>query len=130
MDRIDLRLEVSPVKYSDIFSLERGISSAEAREIIQNARERQRIRYKNEDFSFNSELPQGKISTYIKISKSEEDLLRDFFENSDVSARGYYRIMKLVRTIADVEDREEIRPSDIEEAIFYRNETVERGTFI
>lgn len=130
MDRIDLRLEVSPVKYSDIFSLERGISSAEAREIIQNARERQRIRYKNEDFLFNSELPQGKISTYIKLSKSEEDLLRDFFENSDVSARGYYRIMKLVRTIADVEDREEIRTSDIEEAIFYRNETVERGTFI
>jgi magnesium chelatase family protein len=102
---------------------EKCISSAEAREMISRARDRQLRRYKDEDFDFNSQLPQNKIDKYISLSESQQKYLRDYYESNDISARGYFRILRLIRTIADIEDREEILDTDIVEATFYRNES-------
>ena len=52
------------------------------------------------------------------------------FEQQDMSARGYFRLLKLIRTIADINDRDEIKLSDIEEAVFFRNETQSKGEFV
>ena len=122
MDRIDIRLDIKPVSYEQLFGEPDGISSEEAREIISDARKRQEIRYRNEDFSFNAELPQSLIDKYINFSESENDLLRDLFENTDMSARGYFRMLRLIRTIADVEGCERPERRHIEEALFFRNE--------
>ena len=122
MDRIDIRLDIKPVSYEQLFGEPDGISSEEAREIISEARRRQEIRYRNEDFSFNAELPQSLIDKYINFSESENDLLRDLFENTDMSARGYFRMLRLIRTIADVEGCERPERRHIEEALFFRNE--------
>ena len=123
MDRIDIRLEISPVSYDELFSSEKGMSSDEARKIIEAARKRQETRYKNERFIFNSEIPQSRINDYIKISKSDQELLQSIYEDTNMSARGYFRLLRLARTIADIEDREDIRACDIEEAVFFRNES-------
>ena len=51
--------------------------------------------------------------------------MREVYENTGISARGYFKLLKLIRTIADINDREDIREEDIREALFYRNETKE-----
>ena len=123
MDRIDIRLEIRPVSYRELFSDEKGMSSDEAREKIMIARERQEARYINEDFTFHSEIPQGKIGDFIHLGTKEENLLQRTYEDSNMSARGYYRILRLARTVADINDREDISTDDIEHALYYRNET-------
>lgn len=130
MDRIDIRLEVKRVSFGELFSEEPGLSTRKARDIIMNARERQKYRYKNENFSFNSEVPQGMINEYIKLTDREHRILKEIFEEQDMSARGYFRLLKLIRTIADINDRDEIKLSDIEEAIFFRNESQTKGDFV
>ncbi|MCR5542748.1 MAG: YifB family Mg chelatase-like AAA ATPase [Eubacterium sp.] len=123
MDRIDMRIEVRPLTYDEMFSTKKGMSSEDARAVIKVARRRQEIRYKNESFSFNSELPQGYIDRYLSLGEDENLLLRKLFESNDFSARGYYKLLKLARTIADISDRENIECCDLEEAAFYRNES-------
>ena len=122
MDRIDIRLQIKPVSYEQLFGEPGGISTEEAREIICDARKRQEYRYRNESFSFNSELPQGLIDKYIDFSESETELLRELFENTDISARGYFRMLRLIRTVADVDGCEKPERKHIEEALFFRNE--------
>ncbi len=123
MDRIDIRLEVSPVSYEQLFSDTQGLCSEEARRIIIQARRRQESRYKNESFIFNSEIPQSKINEYIILGSSEKELLESVYTEKELSARAYFRLLRLSRTIADINDRENITTSDIEEAVFYRNDS-------
>ena len=122
MDRIDIRIDVSPVKYEELFGSETGMSTEQARDIIIGARERQNYRYRNERFKFNCEVPQGKLKEYMKVGAKEEKLLREIYEKTEMSTRGYFRLIRLARTIADINDKEDISCQDIEEALFYRNE--------
>ena len=98
------------------------MSTTQARDIIIAARERQDFRYRDEDFRFNSEVPQGKIKDYMNVGIKEELLLRDIYEKTEMSTRGYFRLIRLARTIADINDKDCITCQDIEEALFYRNE--------
>lgn len=122
MDRIDIRLEINPVSYNDLFSAEEGMSSSAARDKIMEARERQEVRFRHEEFSFNSEIPQGKIEEYIKLGSGLEELLQETYEASNMSARGYFRVLRLARTIADIGGRDDITLEDVEQALYYRNE--------
>ena len=127
MDRIDIRLEISPVRADELFGKSEGMNTEKAREIIQTAREMQNKRYKDESFKFNSEIPQNKIDKYIRLGMEEEKMVKNYYEESGISARGYYRILRLARTIADINGREEINTIDIEEATFFRNENGGKG---
>ena len=122
MDRIDIRLEINPVSYNDLFSAEEGMSSSAARDKIMEARERQEVRFRHEEFSFNSEIPQGKIEEYIKLGSGLDELLQETYEASNMSARGYFRVLRLARTIADIGGRDDITLEDVEQALYYRNE--------
>ncbi len=122
MDRIDIRLEIRPVKYEELFSEAKGLSSAEAGTMIGVARRRQEERFKNESFRFNSEIPQSRIEEYIILGEEERTKLRSIYESSDISARGYFKILRLARTIADLNDRDRISCDDIEEALYFRND--------
>ncbi|MCR5148451.1 MAG: YifB family Mg chelatase-like AAA ATPase [Eubacterium sp.] len=121
MDRIDIRLEVKQVKYKELTNKTNNISSLEMRQKVEAARERQLHRYKGENFLFNSQMPQNKVEEYIKINQGGEKLLEKEFESQKLSARGYFRIRKLARTVADLSDREDIREDDVYEAMFFRN---------
>ena len=127
MDRIDIRLEVSPVSYSELFLESDGMSSEEARAIILKARKLQEQRYKDEDFSFNADIPQGLIDKYIKLGDEENRFLMEIYERTKMSTRGYFRMLRLSRTIADVEGRRDVTRQDIEEAMYYRNEIQSGG---
>ena len=122
MDRIDIRLEVAPLSFEDMFSKEKSTPSSVLREKVEMARERQSHRYRRESWSFNSELPQSGIEKYIDLSLSCDRLLKMAYDSTDISARGYFRLLRLIRTIADLNDREKITEDDIREALFFRND--------
>ena len=125
MDRIDIRLEVRPMPYQALNDKSPTLSSSEMRNMILAARERQLHRYRDETIKYNSELQQSLLAKYIHISDAGERLLKNEFETSNLSARGYFRIKKLARTVADLNDREEITEEDVYEAMFYRNTAME-----
>ena len=90
------------------------------RERILYARERQEKRYKKESFQFNSQLGSNDILRFCTLGTKEQKLLKAAFQSMDLSARAYHRILKVARTIADLEGSEEIREIHLTEAICYR----------
>ncbi len=121
MDRIDIRIEVRPVRMEELLGKENGESSETVRMRIEAARERQLQRYRGETFRFNSTVPQKKLQQYISLGKEEQGLIRKVYEEGELSARGYFKVLRLARTIADLADHEEIHIEDINEALFFRS---------
>lgn len=120
LDRIDIQLEASPVKYSDLKAM-RGESSAEIKKRVNAAREIQKERYKNESITANAQLSGALIEKYCAVGENESRLLKDAFDSLGLTARAYTRILKVARTIADCDGREKINEMDIAEAIGYRS---------
>ena len=121
MDRIDLHIEVPAVNFSDLSCRTKEENSASIKKRISKARKLQLERYKNEGIYFNSQLKPKQVTTYCIIGKKERDLLKNAFERFNFSARAYNRILKVARTIADLEESENIKIEHIAEAIQYRS---------
>ncbi|MEL6192319.1 MAG: YifB family Mg chelatase-like AAA ATPase [Bacteroidota bacterium] len=122
MDRIDLHVEVTPVPFEELSSLEEGESSADIRERVIAARERQLERFKEfEGIYANAHMPPQLTRKICKIDKQGEMLLKIAMKKLDLSARAFDRILKVARTIADLFDKEKIQPEHIAEAIQYRS---------
>lgn len=120
LNRIDIQVEVSPVKYEDLKNNTPEESSAQIKERIISARNIQKKRYENIGILTNSELGGKHISRHCKINRDSEQLLRDAFERLGLSARAYNKILKVARTIADLESSENIETVHVAEAIQYR----------
>lgn len=120
LDRIDLCAEVSAVAYSQINSAKKGESSAMIRERVEKTREFQRLRYQGEKVGFNSELSGEQIEKYCVMTEEANRLLERAFQKIGFSARAYHRILKVARTIADMEGEEKIHTEQIGEALRYR----------
>lgn len=120
LDRIDIQLEAAPVKYADLKAM-KGESSADIKKRVNAVREIQKERYKNENITCNAQLSGSLIDKYCPISKDASDMLKNAFETMGLTARAYSRILKVARTIADSEGRENINEMDIAEAIGYRS---------
>ncbi|MBQ7875657.1 MAG: YifB family Mg chelatase-like AAA ATPase [Clostridia bacterium] len=120
LDRIDIQLEAKSVNYNDL-QKPKGEPSAKIRERIEKARRIQKERYKNENITCNADLSGGLIEKYCFVGESEKALLEQAFKTMNMSARAYTRILKVARTIADLDGRENIDSMDIAEAIGYRN---------
>ena len=120
LDRIDIQLEAASVKYSDLKAA-KGESSADIKKRVNAVRDIQKQRYKNENITCNAQLSGSLIEKYCPISKDASDMLKSAFETMGLTARAYTRILKVARTIADSEGRENINEMDIAEAIGYRS---------
>lgn len=120
LDRIDIQVEVSAVKYSQLRSGSSGLSSAEIKENIHRVREIQRERYKGSGILFNSEIPPSRLRELCPLDKGAEEFLRDSFDRLGLSARAYDRIMKVARTVADLDGSEIISKNHISRAVRYR----------
>jgi len=120
LDRIDLCVEALPVKYQDISDDKRSESSASIREKVMEARNIQLERYKNDNIYFNSQLSTNMVKKYCKIGKAEKEILEHYYEKLNLSARAYHRILKVSRTIADLDQAPMIKVKHISEAIRYR----------
>ena len=121
-DRFDLQISIFPVEYEKIRKKDIETSKT-IKERVNNARKIQNERYKNEDIFSNSDLTPKLIERYCKIDKESEELLKISFEKLNLSMRGYYKILKIARTIADLENKENISIEHIIEAIQFKSES-------
>ena len=121
LDRIDIQVEVTGVNYSDLSSGKKGETSAEIKKRVNKTRKIQLERYKGLNIYSNSQLTAGMLDEFCKIGKAENELLRNAFNSLGLSARAHSRILKVARTIADLEESENITVSHIAEAIQYRS---------
>lgn len=120
LDRIDIHIEVKPVKYDELSSKTECESSETIRERVNRARKRQLERYKNEGIISNSELTNKMIKKYIKLDGKAQEIMEFAFKKFNFSARSYNKILKLARTIADLADSDLVLEKHVLEAIQYR----------
>lgn len=121
LDRIDIQVEVTPVKYEKLQNENEAETSEQIKERVNKARQIQLERYKNSEIYSNSQLTPKLIEQYCKLDSKSKKILQKAFESLGLSARAHGRILKVARTIADLEGKENIEVSHISEAIQYRN---------
>ncbi|MBQ3234696.1 MAG: YifB family Mg chelatase-like AAA ATPase [Clostridia bacterium] len=121
MDRIDLQISVDGVLYGDLVSDKKEESSAEVKRRINIARAIQRERFVNDKVNVNAEMGEKHIKKYCALDKECEDIIKSAFNSLNLSARARSRIIKVARTIADLELSENIKPSHVLEAVGYRS---------
>lgn len=127
LDRIDIQCEIIPVPFEKISGNKEEESSASIRERVIHARAIQNQRFKDEGGIFcNAQMNSGLLSKYAKINDSSLSLLKMAMNKLNLSARAYDRILKVSRTIADLERSEQIQSNHIAEAISYRSLDRER----
>lgn len=120
LDRIDLCAEAAPVDFSQISSKKAGESSSVIRKRVEAAREIQRLRFAKEEIEFNGEMGKKHLDAYCHMSEEAQRLLERGFKKIWFSARSYHRILKVARTIADMEAAEKIESRHVGEALSYR----------
>ena len=120
MDRIDLHVEVIPVAREEISSTTPAESSAEVRSRVVRAREIQAERFKGVGIHTNTMMTSAMLQRFCPLSAESRKLLDMAMERLQLSARAYDRIIKVARTIADLEGEKDITPKHISEAISYR----------
>ena len=121
LDRIDLQIEVDSVKYDDLVATQEEECSFEVRKRVNRTRIVQRERFMSDGIRTNSEMREKHLEKYCKLSPESEKLMRTYFEKLRLSARGRSRVLKVARTIADMELEENILPHHILEAVGYRS---------
>ena len=122
LDRIDIQCEISAVPFKDISNAAPGEPSAKIRERVIKAREIQAMRYKGcKGIHCNAQMTERMIRQFAEPDEACLSRLRMAMEKLSLSARAYTRILKVARTIADLEASEQIKPHHLAEAIGYRN---------
>ena len=120
LDRLDLCADVTPVSFEGLSSSRIGESTNKIQERVTRVQEIQRSRYRNEGIQFNGELKGSQIERFCKLDAQGRGLLKMAFEHMPFSARAYHRILKVARTIADMDDSGTIQKHHIGEALSYR----------
>lgn len=122
LDRIDIHIEVTPVPFDKLSEERRGESSVDIRKRVITARDIQTKRFTDiSNIHYNAQMGVKQIREYCQLDKTSKELLKTAMERLNLSARAYDRILKVSRTIADLEGTENITGTHISEAIQYRS---------
>lgn len=122
LDRIDICVEAPALRYEELTGDERGVeSSKEIQERVLVCHEIQCERYKNEEFSHNSGIPAARLDEFCFLGEKEKKHMEVMYEKMNLTARTYHKILRVARTIADLEEEKMISLSHLNEAICYRN---------
>lgn len=121
LDRFDICIEALQMNYKELQVQEKQEGSASIRQRVAIARRIQLERYEGQNIYFNSNLTPRSIKKYCKLDAKEQALLEEAFIKMNLSARAYHRILKVARTIADLDQSERITTKHISEAICYRS---------
>lgn len=121
LDRIDICAESSPVSYKDLRRGEKGESSASIRIRIERARIIQLERFGGTSMHFNSSMKKPDLEKYCSLDKAEESFLKQIYDSMGLSVRGYEKILKIARTIADLENSKNITKDHLAEAAGLRS---------
>lgn len=128
LDRIDIHIEVPALRYKELIGKQEGESSAEIRKRVNRVRKIQLRRFKKTGINFNSQMNSRLIKKFCQLEEKPQELLKMAIDELGISARGYDKILKVARTIADLTGSEKILPEHISEAIQYR--TLDRNLWI
>ena len=121
MDRIDICVEAPKIEVTDLrHNSSEEETSEDIRKRVEKAVAIQKQRYTNTSYSFNSQISSKDIKKYCKMEKETEEFLDNIFEKLNLSARAYYKIIRVARTIADLDESEIIKTEHISEAACYR----------
>lgn len=121
LDRIDIHVEVPPVQFEELSSRQPAEPSSEILKRVNKARQIQTERFKNLSITCNSKIPAGKLNEYCLMDDKAEQLLKKAFEKLGLSSRAYSKIVKVSRTIADLDGSDTIKSSHVAEAVQYRS---------
>lgn len=120
MDRIDLRVWVNPVEKEELLSMNSGETSAQIRERVIRAVDIQRERFKNSKTKYNSRMTNEEVKKYCVMTQEAHSLLKGALDRLNLTGRGYMKVLKVSRTIADLEGEEKIASHHIAEALQFR----------
>ena len=121
LERIDLSIELPPVSLEEAMGGKGRMSSSELQRQVEKARERQIKRFSSEThISWNSQMGPAEIERYCPLGKEEAEFMKKIFSLKNLSMRTYHKILKVARTIADLEGEESIGISHLSEAVSYR----------
>ena len=120
LDRFDIHIEVPPVNYDELNSTGREETSAEIRARVNRARDIQTERYRGTDVSCNARLTPSMLKKYCVMEDKASGYLKMAFEKLGMSARAYDRILKIARTVADLDGSEIIKREHIFSSISFR----------
>jgi len=120
MDRLDIFVEIPSTTYDELQTKPKGESSQAIKKRVDAARELQNARYAELDIFYNAQLTPKLMETYCPLGPAEENLMEKVYTKMKLSARGYHRLLKLARTIADLDGSEAIQIGHLTEAIQYR----------
>jgi len=123
MDRIDIFCWVSSLKYEHLASENQESESAQTKERITKARNVQKERLLNHGLLTNAEMTLPLIKKHCPLDSASQILLKRYVDSGRLSGRGYHRVLKVARTIADLNNRANIAPTDVSEALNYRQKT-------
>ncbi len=121
LDRFDIHVEVPPVEFEELRATERSECSAEIKKRVDRAREIQRQRFEGSRTTCNSKINSAEFETFCLIDSEAERTLKNAFDLLGFTARAYDRVLKVARTIADLEGEEIIRSDHVLEAVQYRS---------
>ena len=122
MDRIDIHVEVTPVSFNELSEKSKSENSIQIRERVVKARDIQENRFKSvEGIHCNAQIGSKQLGEICKIDDAGNALLKTAMEKLGLSARAYDRILKVARTIADLDNSENIETNHLAEAIQYRS---------
>lgn len=121
LDRIDIHVEIPKVEFEQLTDKRKGETSSEIRTRVIKARERQALRFENENINYNAQMSPKLIEKHCQLDDMSQTLIKLAMAKLNLSARAYDRILKVSRTIADLDASKDIQSQHISEAIQYRS---------
>jgi magnesium chelatase family protein len=120
LDRIDICVDAPAVSWKEMTGNRRGKTSRELRQMVTRTQEIQRKRYEDLKIGHNSDLSPGEVRQFCHLTKKAYSIMEQAYVSLDLSARNYHRILKVARTIADMEEADDINEIHLSEALSYR----------
>lgn len=121
LDRIDLCVEAVPLTYDELTTTCRNESSEEIQKRVVRCQQIQRERYKEENFFHNSRIPASKMKTYCYLGEKEEHYMEAVYKKEELTGRSFHKILRVARTIADLDEAKDISLRHLKEAVCYRS---------
>lgn len=121
IDRIDVCVQVAKLEYNELMYHEKNENSSDIRKRVEQAQKIQNKRFEGDRIFFNSQMNNVQVKKYCSLDKKSQEYMRTVYDRYNLSARAYHKILKVARTIADLDGAEEIEHKHLMEAVCYRN---------